>query len=340
MIKRDGWAAARVIREQGQFYQVAGEFGEVCADVAGRLRHEAGSRADLPAVGDWVGVLPRLGEGGGTVHAILPRRTKFSRKMAGAVTDEQVVAANVDVLLLVSGLDHDFNLRRIERYVAAAYESGATPVIVLNKADLCADVEARMGEVQGVALGVRVCAVSAAENQGIDTILWFLGPGQTGALLGSSGVGKSTLINRLLGQEKQKTTAVRDHDSHGRHTTTHRELIILPSGGLIIDTPGMRELQLWSEDGGGSAFDDVEEIALRCRFSDCRHREEPGCAIRAALDDGSLSAERYESYVKLQRELRHLEQRQDQRARQEEKQRWRQIAQFQKSLKKRGHKFM
>jgi ribosome biogenesis GTPase len=337
--KQDGWVPGRILSEQGRFYRVMAAAGEISAEPSGRLRHDAASRAQLPAVGDWVVLEPRWREQAGTIHAVLPRKSSFSRKIAGAVTDEQVVAANIDVLFLVSGLDADFNVRRIERYLAPAWQSGARPVIVLNKADVCADIDAAIDDVAAIAIGVDVHAVSAADGTGLDALRAYLGPGKTGALLGSSGVGKSTLINRLLGLHRQRTTEVRVHDSHGRHTTTSRELILLDGGGMIIDTPGMRELQLWSDGGVSETFEDVEQLIARCRFSDCQHRTEPGCAVRAAIESGELEAQRFHSYQKLQRELRRIEDRQDQRSRLERRQRYRQFAKFHKELRKSGHKF-
>lgn len=336
----NGLIPARVMAEHGHLYDLHGEHGPLLADTSGKLRHTAGSRGELPAVGDWVAVQPRPAEDAGTIHVVLPRKSRFSRKVAGGATDEQVVAANVDMLFLVNGLDRDFNSRRIERYLAPAYESGASPVIVLNKADLCADVQGCIAAIESVAIGVPVLAVSAATGEGVDALQQHVRPGRTAAFIGSSGVGKSSLINRLLGQDRQATTPVREHDSHGRHTTTSRQLILLPSGGLLIDTPGMRELQLWSDGQGVSeTFQDIEDLTTRCRFGDCHHQTEPGCAVRAAIEDGSLDPERYQNYLKLQRELRHFEARQDQRLQAAEKQRWKKIAQLQKDLQKRRERF-
>lgn len=340
-LKQPNSLPARVVREQGNHWTVWTAEQELSCEPTGRLRHSAAARADLPAVGDWVAVVPRHGESAGMIHAILPRRSRFSRKSAGAATEEQVVAANVDIVFLVCGLDHDYNPRRIERYLAAAYDSGASPVILLNKADVCEELDARIAEVEQIAAGAPVHAISAAENQNMDALRGHLRVGRTAALLGSSGVGKSTLINRLIGRERQRTQAVRGHDSHGRHTTTHRELILLESGGMLIDTPGMRELQLWSEDDSAvsGTFEDVERLIARCRFGDCRHETEPGCAVRAALEEGLLDPARYESYLKLQRELRFLERRQDQRLSQVEKEKWKRIHQSLKRLKKTHPKF-
>ena len=318
---------ARVTCEHREAYDVVCEFGEMRAEISGRFRHEHEDHAQWPAVGDWVAISPRPGEGAATIHGVLPRLSRFSRKAAGERTQEQVVAANVDITFLVAGLDGDFNLRRMERYLAVAWDSGARPVIVLNKADLCPDIAAQISEVESVAFGTRIVPVSAASGQGVEDLRAMLPPGVTGAFLGSSGVGKSSLVNALLGRARQTTRSVRADDSRGRHTTTSRELVLLPSGGLIIDTPGMRELQIWrDEDGLETAFPDVEALVAQCRFADCTHAGEPGCAIRTALDDGTLKRERYRSYTKLQREIQYQTLRQDQSARLIEKTRWKKIA--------------
>ncbi|HOH50235.1 MAG TPA: ribosome small subunit-dependent GTPase A [Candidatus Hydrogenedentes bacterium] len=322
-----GWEPARVVCEHRGAYVAAGASGELWAELSGRFRHEHPARAEWPAVGDWVMVSPRAGEDAATVRAVLPRRSRFSRTAAGDRTEEQVVAANVDVVFLVTSLDGDFNLRRIERYLTVAWDSGARPVVVLNKADLCADADARAAEAEAAAPGAPVVVLSAATGTGVDALRAQVPPGATGALLGSSGVGKSSLVNALLGRERQAVRAVRADDSRGRHTTTNRELIPLPGGGLIMDTPGMRELQIWSDDDGlETAFADVEALAALCRFADCTHENEPGCAVRAALEDGSLDRGRFRSYTKLRREIQYQELRQDQSARQIEKTRWRGIA--------------
>lgn len=313
------------VQHRGAWDVIAAE-GELRTDVAGRLRHEAAENAELPVVGDWVAVAARPDETGGTIQAVLPRRTKFSRKSTLQAAEEQVLVANVDVVFVVTSLNEDLNLRRLERYLTLAWESGASPVIVLTKADLVDDPAPLMAAVESIAYGVPVIPTSTVTRAGLDAVRDILPTGVTGALLGSSGVGKSTLVNTLVGEERLFTQEIRD-DGKGRHTTTRRELIVLPEAGLIVDTPGMRELQLWEADEGlEEAFDDVAALFADCRFSDCAHDTEPGCAVRAALDEGTLSRERWESYRKLERELEHLERRLDKRAQAEARRRWRAIS--------------
>jgi ribosome biogenesis GTPase len=279
--------------------------------------------AELPAVGDWTAVRPLPGERKAVIEAVLPRRTAFTRKEAWRRAVEQVVAANVDTVILMTSLDSDFNPRRLERYLVAAWESGAAPVIVVNKVDLERDRAEALLVAESVAFGVPVHAVSAVTGEGLDDLEGYLGRGRTVALLGSSGVGKSTLVNRLAGRDVLATREVAA-DGRGRHTTTHRELVLLPGGGLLLDTPGMRELQLWAgEESLDGAFEDVTALADDCRFSDCAHDSEPGCAVKAALAEGSLPRERWESYRKLQRELRALEIRRDKALRAEQRRRQR-----------------
>lgn len=310
----------RVAIEFNHNYRVYVDGGEVEAVAAGRLKHQAADRAELPAVGDWVAVRKRPDEDRGSIQAVLPRRSWFSRRAAGNVTGEQVVAANVDVVFIVMGLDADFNVRRLERYLLLARESGATPVILLTKPDVSAGVPAQAAAVAALAGDTPVHVLSPKFNEGIDQVRQYLGTGRTGALLGSSGVGKSTIINRLVGVDLRRTREVRESDSRGRHTTTHRELVKLPEGGLIVDTPGMRELQLWDvQEAVRETFEDIERLADGCHFTDCRHREEPRCAVKAAVAEGRLVATRLESYLKLQDELAHLAAQQDERARLEEK---------------------
>jgi ribosome biogenesis GTPase len=310
---------ARVVGQQGS-YRVATGKAELPAEPAGRLRREPGG---LPAVGDWVALEPPSALGSSArIRAVLPRRSRFSRKVPGEKTAEQVVAANLDTVLLVSGLDGDWNPRRIERYLAAAWTSGASPVVVLNKADRADDPEALELETAEVALGVPVHRVSARTGEGVLALAVYFPEGATVGLLGSSGVGKSTLVNRILGGEVQKTGEVREGDDRGRHTTTRRELFRTPWGGLVLDTPGLRELQLWdAEEGIEAAFADVEALAQGCRFRDCRHQGEPGCAVVAAAEEGALAPERLDSYRKLQREADQLRIKTDVHAREREKQR-------------------
>lgn len=313
----------RIAVEFNYLYRVYVEGGEIEAMLAGRLKHRAASRGDLPAVGDWVAVRQRDGQRGAIIE-VLPRRSRFSRRMAGATTDQQVVAANVDVLFVVMAVDDDFSPRRLERYLLMAAESGAAPVVLLTKPDLADDLPARVAEAQAVAGGASVHVVSPMRGEGLDAVRTRLAPGVTGALVGSSGVGKTTIINQLAGGEPRRTREVRVADSKGRHTTTHRELILIPGAGLIIDTPGMRELQLWDAgDGMRQTFDDVDALAENCRFADCRHRLEPGCAVKAAVDSGELAASRLASYLKLQDELAFLTRQQDERAQIEERRRGR-----------------
>jgi ribosome biogenesis GTPase / thiamine phosphate phosphatase len=309
------------VQHRGQ-YEVLSEAGELRADVAGRLLHDAPSDADLPVVGDWVAVAPRPDESAGTIHAVLPRRTRISRKTPWLAAKEQVLAANVDTVLLTTSLNDDLNLRRLERYLATAWDSGAEPVIVLTKADLHPDPRAAAAEVESIAFGVPVLVVSVRTGEGLDEVAGIVRPGRTLVLLGSSGVGKSTLVNTLAGEELLATNEIRD-DGRGRHTTSHRQLVVLPSGGLVVDTPGLRELQLWEVGQGvDHSFEDVTELFAHCRFNDCAHDREPGCAVRAALEDGTLDPVRWESYQKLQRELEHLERRLDKRAQSEARRVW------------------
>jgi ribosome biogenesis GTPase len=325
----EGTIPARVAIEFNHIYRVATERGELQAQLTGRIRHQAAGRHELAAVGDWVAVRPAAGEPTGVIEAILPRRSTFSRKAAGELTEEQVVASNIDTVFLVMGLDHDFNPRRLERYLMTSFESGARPIVILSKADLADNVAQQIAEIETIAAGVPVHATTAVRRElatggvaepDVAVVEQYLGEGRTGALLGSSGAGKSTLINALIGTPVLKTAAVRTHDSRGRHTTRHRQLIVLPGRGLLIDTPGMRELQLWDvAEAARDTFDDIETHAASCHFTDCRHQDEPRCAVKAAVAAGELAADRLGSYLKLQDELRSLEVRRGVRARIEEK---------------------
>ena len=297
------------------------------ASVSGSFRFSALASADFPTVGDWVAL-----DANDVIGAILPRRSAFKRMSSDAsrrgtrLDDEQVMASNIDVALLVAGLDNDFNLRRIERYLAVAWSSRVTPVVVLNKADLGLDIEGRRVAIAAVAPGVPIVTLSALTGDHVTDLAPYLLAGTTAVVLGSSGVGKSTLVNALLGEARQAIAAVRDDDSRGRHTTTHRELFALPGGALLIDTPGIRSLEVAGADEGlDTTFDDIVELATGCRFNDCRHGSEPGCAVRVALDDGRLSHDRLASHRKLERELAHAERKEDPRARAAHKREWRLI---------------
>ena len=333
-----GRQPARVIAVHKETSIVRGADGiDRPAIVSGRFRYDALAASDFPAVGDWVALEPTRPMAGtddpAVIASVLPRRSAFRRQAADATRrgglnlhDEQVIAANIDVAFIVAGLDGDFNLRRLERYLAVAWSSGVEPVIVLNKADIAEDLEGRLVAVEAIAPGVRTVVLSALTGHHVTDLARHLGAGRTAVVLGSSGVGKSTLVNALLGEQRQATGAVREDDSRGRHTTTHRELFVLPGGALLIDTPGIRSLEVAGADEGvETAFDDIAELAAGCRFRDCRHQGEPGCAVRAAIARGDLTEARLASQRKLEREVAHVERKADPRAAAEERKRWKSI---------------
>lgn len=339
-MKVPGSIPCRIITSSRNIFQAHSQYGELSAAVSGRMRYA--QESVYPAVGDWVAVTTGPDGQQGTIHAVIPRRSEFTRKAAGPRLDKQTVAANIDTVFLTSALDNsrNFNLRRLERYLTVAWQSGASPVIVLNKVDLCPVPEKYIMEAEQSAAGVPVHAVSATENIGMDYLKSYIPPGRTAAFIGPSGVGKSALINSLLGTERQATGEVREDDKRGRHTTTMRELIFLPGGGMVIDTPGIKELGIWGdEDDLAGVFDDIESLALECRFKDCSHDTEPGCAVKEALRIGELDSARFESYRKLQKELRFIASKEEYSLKLAEQARWKKISRLGKQLKKVGRKW-
>lgn len=315
-MKLETGVPGRVTLEHKRMYRVVTESGEWLSVCSGSMEYEATERRDFPAVGDWVVVQKMPGEERGIIHAILPRTSIFSRKAAGLTIEEQLIAVNVDIAFLVMSMNKDFNPRRLERYLIAAYDSGAVPIVVLTKKDLSDDPAYYIEEATNIALGADIYAVNNMTGEGIEPLRTLLKDGKTAALLGSSGIGKSSLTNMLLNDEIMAVQHIRQDDDKGRHTTTHRELFTIPSGGVIIDTPGMREFQLWDHSESlDASFKDIEALAATCKFNDCQHNQEPGCAVQKALSTGELTDERYASYVKLQKELAFIEQKTNQQAR-------------------------
>jgi len=331
----DGNVPARVVIEHRELYVIRGPHGEGTAEVSGRFRHHAAGRGDYPAVGDWVAVRPPPADGPAVIDAVLPRTNRLSRTAPGDASEEQVLAANLDVLFLVASLNRDLNPRRLERLLTAAALPRCQSVLVLTKSDLCDDPAAVAADL-AVSLGVPAHPVGALTGDGLDALAPYLAGDRTVALLGSSGVGKSTLLNRLLGEELLATGPIRADDDRGRHTTTHRELVRLPGGGLLLDSPGIREFALWADGSDvDGAFADIAALAAGCAFGDCTHSHEPNCAVRRALDDGSLDAGRFESYQKLQREQAYQEARTDERAARDRKDQERRIHRIYKKIQAR-----
>lgn len=326
-----GYMPARVVRQEKGYYHVQCECGEVSAEISGKLVYNAKSISDFPAVGDWVAIKLINGDKSAIIYSILPRKSSLVRKapisggrkvrdingmkmVIGGSTEEQVIASNIDILFFVMSLDNDYSIKRMERYLAVGWCSGAVPVIVLNKADLCTDLNEKLSQIHKISTGVDVHCISAIKNDGIDKLRQYIINGKTIGLFGSSGVGKSTIINCFLRSDTLSTGEVREKDSKGRHTTTWRELILLPEGGVIIDTPGMREFQVWlDKDELDLKFKDIKNLEVQCKFNDCSHNREPGCAIKKALQDGTLSKERYENYLKMKMEVDYLSNRINQR---------------------------
>lgn len=323
---------ARIVEEQRGAYRIAGDV-DGWAEVSGRFRHTARAVAEFPAVGDWVLVSAPEGSDRALITRLLNRRSTISRKAAGRAVEEQVLAANIDTMFLVTAFGEDLNPRRIERYLTVVRDAGAVPVVVINKADLSFDPEGEAAAVRARLPFVDVVLLSARHAQGLDAVGAYLTAAQTVALVGSSGVGKSTLVNCLLGKDVLKTGEIREDDGRGRHTTTSRQLVELPGGALLIDTPGMRELQPWVDESAvAETFDDIAALAAGCRFTDCGHGTEPGCAVLAAVERGALDPARLEHFRHLGREMAFEERKRDKSAAAAEKRRWKQIHQAAKKL--------
>jgi len=330
--KENGFTPARILLEQKSELIVFTETGELTAKVAGKIRHIAQSKSDLPVVGDWVAIRPLHG-GTALIEAILPRQSQIIRiasgmrkKRVGRISEEQVLGANIDTIFIVTGLDRDYNIRRIERYLTLVYNSGAIPVIILNKSDLCPDIDDKLSEVESVAFGVPIHIISATSDVNLQNLKQYFSPGKTITLLGSSGTGKSTIINKLLGFERQKVKEISESIGKGQHTTSHRELIFMPGGGIIVDNPGMREITLSAEEENiGDTFQDIKELAQNCKFNDCQHQSEPGCAVKQAIKNDELESERLTSYQKLRNELKFIDDRKQLGSRRAVNEKWNRI---------------
>lgn len=315
----DELVPARITEVHKDSFRAVCKYGDAFARLKGTMIYESACADDYPAVGDFV-MLKYSAAGDSVIHRVLPRTSKFSRKRPGPIPDEQIVAANFDYVFIMMSLNQNFNIKRMERYLTAAWQSGGIPVVILTKSDLCENAEKYITDAQSEAIGVDIYAVSSVTRDGVDALSRYLKPEKTVVFLGSSGVGKSSLINAIAGTELMKVNEIREDDARGRHTTTHRQLIMLPCGAMLIDTPGMRELGMWDVSTGlGETFSDIEELSARCRFSDCKHQSEPGCAIKEALANGTLQPEHYLNYEKLKREARFLDRKDSNKARQEQK---------------------
>jgi ribosome biogenesis GTPase len=328
---------ARVATSQREIYSVLSELGEHRAEMSGKIR----LKGDFPVVGDWV--LARLSPEGNLaiIEGLIPRIAKFSRKVPGKITEEQVLVANIDIAFLVNGLDGDYNLRRIERYLTLVKDSNVTPVILLNKTDMCPDVKEKIAEVESIALGTPIHTLSALNNEGISSLKKYIDKGVSVAFLGSSGAGKSTIINCLLGEERLKVGSVSKWESRGKHTTTYRELIVLPEGGIVIDNPGLREIQVWADENAlETSFNDIKELAVKCRFTDCSHTNEPECAVRDSIEKGDLDSSRFRNFVKMKKEIRYLATRKEKVKSRNAKIVWeKEVSKLSKQIKKHKNKY-